>query len=148
MSDISLEMTKLRLEIQDRQEKLQVYARERLSEFFLEIFEKYPNLKDISWTQYTDYFNDGDLCTFSVHAEDSLIINGYQYYEIIYEKNKEEVLEEVGLTLEEFEEIAKTIDSLLYNSIGEDILETIFGDHVKVNVTKDGISTESYTRHD
>lgn len=31
------------------------------------LFEQYPFLHSIYWTQYTPYFNDGDTCEFSVH---------------------------------------------------------------------------------
>ena len=31
------------------------------------LYEKYPDLKSIHWTQYTPYFNDGDECEFGVH---------------------------------------------------------------------------------
>jgi hypothetical protein len=34
---------------------------------FDEFFEKTPECKVVTWTQYTPYFNDGDPCTFSVH---------------------------------------------------------------------------------
>ena len=31
------------------------------------LFENYPDVEAVRWTQYTPYFNDGDTCTFSVH---------------------------------------------------------------------------------
>lgn len=31
------------------------------------LFDRYPFLYSIYWTQYTPYFNDGDTCEFSVH---------------------------------------------------------------------------------
>ena len=32
-----------------------------------ELFERYDWLKEIAWSQYTPYFNDGDSCEFGVN---------------------------------------------------------------------------------
>ena len=32
------------------------------------LFEKYPGVKNVRWTQYTPYFADGDPCEFSSSA--------------------------------------------------------------------------------
>lgn len=34
-----------------------------------DIFEKYPFLGGVTWTQYTPYFNDGDACVFTAHTD-------------------------------------------------------------------------------
>lgn len=44
-------------------------AKEHFDEKSKELFEKYPDLIDFSWTQYTPYFNDGDECTFRVNTD-------------------------------------------------------------------------------
>lgn len=36
-------------------------------EGFKEFFNNHPEAKEIVWTQYTPYFNDGDVCTFSMN---------------------------------------------------------------------------------
>ena len=38
-----------------------------LSALFQEVFERYPEITVIKWTQYTPYFNDGDTCEFYVN---------------------------------------------------------------------------------
>jgi len=92
-----------------------------------EIFEVYPELKEFNWTQYTPYFNDGDICTFEVRFypdEDSVIL----------EKNNRR---------KEIEEVLET----LVNSIPEKILENLFGDGYSVRITRTGVETEEYS-HD
>ena len=50
-------------------EKLRKEAKAKVESIFkvtaLELFVEYPDLKSISWSQYTPYFNDGDPCYFS-----------------------------------------------------------------------------------
>jgi hypothetical protein len=41
---------------------------EIIFEWFKPIFEAFPNtIKNVWWTQYTPFFNDGEPCEFSVH---------------------------------------------------------------------------------
>lgn len=45
-----------------------------------ELFNKHPLLQSFSWTQYTPYFNDGDICSFGVNEEPSFVtINGIHF---------------------------------------------------------------------
>ena len=43
------------------------------------IFDTFPEVKSVSWTQYTPYFNDGEECTFSAHI-DYFYVNGTDKY--------------------------------------------------------------------
>ena len=45
------------------------------------LFEKYPGVKNVRWTQYTPYFNDGDPCEFSTNAG---------YAELNYDGNEDD----------------------------------------------------------
>lgn len=49
-------------------EKMEEEGKKLLNETFRELFEKYPELDAIGWTQYAPYFNDGEPCEFSVHS--------------------------------------------------------------------------------
>ena len=94
------------------------------------LFEKYPEMEEFSWTQYTPYFNDGDECVFSVHS-DYPNING----------------DEVGYKDTTWLGQAEKDVVALLQAIDEETMKTIFGDHVKVVVTKEGITAENYS-HD
>lgn len=99
--------------------------------FLKEFFEKRPEVYGIKWAQYTPYFNDGDPCVFRIGSVG------------------------VYLTKEEFDEP----DNSIYNfevygeepeislNQAEDILQSVFGDHTQVSVTRDEITTEEY-EHD
>ena len=42
-------------------------AQSAMKASFKEVFDLFPEITTIRWTQYTPYFNDGDTCEFSVH---------------------------------------------------------------------------------
>lgn len=50
--------------------KLEQEGEAALKDAFKDVFDKYPEIKEIYWCQYTPYFNDGDVCHFSVHEFD------------------------------------------------------------------------------
>lgn len=118
------------------------------------LFEKYDWLKELSWTQYTPYFNDGDSCEFYVNDEVS--INGCTIYgdkvyaeswsSILYEDESE--AEEFGETvtgdrLDEFREVEKVSGQLVgFLSNNDEIALMMFGDHAKVSIQKDGVYVE------
>lgn len=117
-------------------------AKEKLTPALLSVFDKHSELVAIGWTQYTPFFNDGDTCEFGVNdlcattvpeeVEENLYEWEYDGYagESIKERYKDilPTLRELGSTL---------------NSNSE-LLEEVFGDHVRVIVTKNGIEVEEY----
>jgi hypothetical protein len=61
-------LTVLVKKITELRETMKREGKEALKEAFVEFFDKHPEAKEILWTQYTPYFNDGDACTFSKHS--------------------------------------------------------------------------------
>jgi hypothetical protein len=60
--DCSL-FNKLRISLDNIEKKaLQKYLKEK----FKELFIKYPEIETASWTQYTPFFADGDICIFGL----------------------------------------------------------------------------------
>jgi hypothetical protein len=61
--------------VQAKIEGLQKEAQESGQKLFNEtatkLFEAFPFVAQVQWTQFTPYFNDGDECTFSAYAEDA-----------------------------------------------------------------------------
>ena len=114
--------------IKENINKLRKEAKEKVESIFktaaLELFVKHPVLKSISWTQYTPYFNDGDPCYFS---------SRHAYATIKF------------VTSDESEQLkaGKQVNKFLDN-FDDDDMETLFGDGVKVIITKDGIEVEDY----
>jgi len=141
---MGLMLDKLNKQKKELDEALQKTARDAYVEVFNEFFEKYPEIKKISWTQATPYFNDGDPCVFSVHE---CRIDGVSSYgEGDYQDDSEEAEEAYeALSKEEqkkHKDICNEFDKIIYSN--ESAAEIAFGDHSRITVTRDGIEVEEY----
>ena len=94
------------------------------------------NIDSFTWQQYTPYFNDGDACVFGVYADDPKI-NGMDYYEagdyVAYNDPRYEEMQAP------YRRIVKFV-----NEFSEEDLLFMFGDHVEVTVSRDGIEVDDY----
>jgi hypothetical protein len=119
-------------EFKKKEEELVNFIRGNFGQACKEFFDTHPTLESFAWKQYTVYFNDGDECYFSARCDGERIgINNKRY---------KEQTEDDRITADE-------VSHFLY-SIGDDMLEKIFGDHKEIIVTKDGVTIEIYTDHD
>lgn len=104
------------------------------------LFEKYPSVKNVYWTQYTPYFNDGDTCEFSANVSYAELNHEIDQDEEDDDEENETEKSEVELpenAEDEFQEVLSSIDESFYKDL--------FGDHVEVIVNRDGtIETEEY----
>ena len=140
--------------------KMMADGREAIKEAFNEIFEQFPNLEAVRWTQYTPYFNDGDACEFGVHEFSAKLSNitnvrdeydregwvdswtikyctdDYSDTDLSYENRNEKHPD------------LKIFDALSVIQRQEDLLETIYGDHVEVIITRDGTTEVENYDHD
>lgn len=110
-------------------------------------------IKSVGWVQYTPYFNDGDVCTFSVNL-DHLFINRNSkddlpeeedyFNEYIYKRinGKYEQLPNPNLDIECANFISAVIN--VVGQVPEEIMKEVFGDHVTVHYTRDGFEVEDY----
>lgn len=105
-----------------------------------EIFTAYPDVKALGWTQYTPYFNDGDACVFG-YGEMHVCFGDSDPTDTFYDWEDGEMY---GDTKKKFPLIAE-FNSVLSRS--EDMLLEMFGDHVSVTVTPEGIQVDEY-EHD
>lgn len=118
-------------------------ARFLFNEAVKDLFAEHPEMESFSWAQYTPYFNDGDECVFGVLGDDPDIngIDGYSieprrvYGKSVYEAEHGELVP------------AKQAVAELLNAAPEAMMKDVFGDHMKVTVTRDGITTDEYS-HD
>jgi hypothetical protein len=122
---------------------LQKEAAGQIKPLLQEFITAHPQVKQVAWTQYTPYFNDGESCVFSVHGfgfyfeGDNLEDHLYEHELYRYENfDKKEVCSPethaACLTLE------KDLNSV------QDALKALFGDHVTVIVNADGVSVDEY----
>lgn len=147
---------KLRIKKQEFREAESALAKEFEPQLLIvlkDFFQQVPQIKSISWTQYTPYFMDGDQCYFYVHEVFALnFIPEYPqgYYD-------EDDLEEGQVAYDsysireatELTDEQKTICKNVFDIISSngDFLEEIYGDHKAITVTADGVQTDDY-EHD
>lgn len=118
---------------------------------FQKVFETYPEITVIKWTQYTPYFNDGDECVFGVNdftvsnAPDPNEVDAYGEYE-----GDEEGIWAIDTGWGEGKKkypVINALNDFAQTKIGEEVFRGTFGDHSIVTVTRDGIDVEEY-EHD
>lgn len=151
---MSTVLERIKAELAAFEEKKKAFVEELRKEFptmFAPLFEKSKRIKSISWTQYTPFFNDGDSCEFGVNTDlgdyvnrdidsedDEDDDNGNNNWTSEYYKDDYDPVE--AAILGEFEEVLE--------SIPEEFMKDLFGDHVRVTITKDGKIDVSEYDHD
>lgn len=159
MTDLST-IHRIVADIKTKEAELQVASRDALKDGFKAIFEQYPFLGAIRWTQYTPYFNDGEPCTFGVGEVVLSSVND----EAARDEFESPSFWECGPEFDRLSreslgwgstakpnpdynaEYAKAGDAAyaLIQAIPERTLESVFGDHVSVTVTPAGVDVEEY----
>jgi hypothetical protein len=117
----------LRKQMDAARQQMKATVEQCIQEEFQAIFEEYPHLEGIWWPQYTPYWNDGDPCYFRVRSCS---------LELTCDENSSEADPWFGEAFRRVEALLDTFD--------EDDMEAVFGDHVQVNVTRDGFETSEY----
>lgn len=157
-------LTTLRAEVEARQKQMRDAAKEAVKVGTKAIFEEYGDiLAKFGWTQYTPYFNDGDPCTFGLHelvlverlpedaSEDEREAAEAEWpYESsgafsTYSDNSKVTGYSPNPNAEERYDACKAACLQVYEalSFGE-IAKDVFGDHVTVTFTADGVDVEEY----
>lgn len=116
-----------------------------------EIFDNFPQIEALRWTQYTPYFNDGDACTFSVNEVDLKLVDR----EIDPELDDDEAGEDGWIDSYSIDEVKFIKDNDLRKAITkivkqfedaiqsmDEAMEESFGDHVRVIATRSSIEVE------
>jgi len=121
-------------------EKLRKEGEAAVKDAFKDIFDKFPELEMIWWTQYTPYFNDGDTCVFRVHdfyavfpdpasPDDEVDYNDDYNDSWSLKSSKDPRKKEIGQAIDELE-----------SELPRDVMLSVFGDHVKVVATRKGFA--------
>lgn len=146
LQDFAKQIQKVRKEAQDQ-------GRQLIKQEANTLFEKFPDLQYICWTQYTPYFNDGDTCVFRFHGAQAYAANIPTEPVALYQEQDYRELENkcnLGQYFKEpfdanlntaVKEFSKSLDNL------GDILQDALGDHCYVVVTRNAIRVDEY-EHD
>jgi len=134
--------------------KYQEKAKNILKGCLQDFMKAHPNVKAISWVQYTPYFNDGEECTFSMHdptfctKEITLeeMEDTYTYDEPWFDVggSYDRFGKNSGLSIKDWEDCSELKSTL---ASFEEEMKFLFGDHVRVIVTPEGVHTYEY-EHD
>lgn len=163
MSTIQAEFDKLLEERAELQKRFQAKAQDLFKQTTKEFFDKNPAITAIFWTQYTPYFNDGDTCEFSVHEPYFTNANEEQIEDVTrwgeYQGEDEGVWSETDWFFTSDSEYARKqradknfegidvqslskFSSLIQSADMEDVMEAMFGDHVRVTATRNGFNVD------
>lgn len=150
-AEIKAKSAALQSQIASLRQEAAALIKPMLSEFI----KQNPQVSAVKWTQYTPYFNDGDQCTFNVHEPSFFFAadpennnpedhDGFESYSMNRGADYK-----WGPSLEH---ASAATQAACYELSGElqgvsDALEELFGDHVRVIVTADGVSVDEYN-HD
>lgn len=130
-----MSLNSIREKIAKLQEEAKVESNKLFEQGSKQLFNDHSDLKAFSWSQYTPYFNDGEPCEFG---------SNHRYFAIAGQGND---LEDFGPYEERDWDISdstyKAVDSFL-GQFNDDDMYNLFGDHVKVTVTKDGATVDEY----
>lgn len=165
MSKMQEEFDKLLEEREELNKRFQAKAQELFKETTKEFFDKNPGITAIIWTQYTPFFNDGESCVFSVgepyftnaNEEQMDDVTSYGEYEgedegvwsesdWIFTSDSDycrERREGMDFTQIDGRSISK-FSSMIQSSEMEDVMEAMFGDHVRVVATRDGFDVQDH----
>jgi hypothetical protein len=143
--------------------KFQTEAQALFKDITREFFDQNPGITAIIWTQFTPYFNDGDTCEFSVNDPYFTNVSGEEFENVSdcgeYKGEDESVwvLDSYGLTSEsewyksELEKVSgvdfescKSFSNIICCSEMEDVMESMFDNHVKVIATREGFEVDDY----
>lgn len=128
--------------------KIEEEGRAALQASFSAFFTDHPEVHALKWTQYTPYFNDGDACTFRLHAAKYLPAASAQTWadddegwvrseDFLYASTWGDDVAPAARAVSEF-----------WKAIEDDgVFETVFGDHVAVLATREGFVVAEYS-HD
>jgi hypothetical protein len=156
------EIAKGKEEIKRLKSELSEKLKENFHGLTKELFNAYPELHSFGWRQYTPYFNDGEACEFrSAHDYPTINGNDENYdrseqpegvldivklgSEMIYDENWKKVKNNDYNPY--YKEIVGTVKEFL-NQFDDDDMKDLFGDHVKIHITVDGVEVEDYEDHD
>lgn len=119
-------------------------GKEALLEAFREFLAKYPQVHMITWTQYTPYFNDGEPCTFRAGEWYAVSEGADDYWDDCLVNNLSDWRMSKAGRVRTPEEDKFLADWKSLGKVPDDLLLDVFGNHVEVKVTREGIEVSEY----
>ncbi len=151
-------LSELRAQVEKARNEMKEAAQNVVKDGTKEIFNTYGDIiHSFGWRQYTPYFNDGDSCEFSMHELFVIAHADLDEYEDhgdwVYEGSPSfmsysygsEVSRITGDQADDRYIEAKQACESIYSALATgDLAKDVFGDHVKVIFTPEGVDVEDY----
>jgi len=131
-----------------------------LVDVFKEFFEKHPEVKFVTWTQFTPYFNDGEPCVFSMYGpefclDDRINIQDFIDSDQDFDVYLDNLTDELSVEGQEFEyyypssyKLENDLDAFgQFLGSMEGIFYNVFGDNQRVVITPEKIEIMEYNEH-
>jgi hypothetical protein len=144
------QLTALKTTLEEKLKEVQNQGKQAISEAFVEFFEKCPDVEAVRWSQYAPYFNDGDACEFSVHELEVRLKDEEDFadqWSLNYELNKSKHGGAFNREVDVEHPVVKILEPIsdaLQSSAMSSTMEAIFGNHVQVTVTRDGMEIDEH----
>jgi hypothetical protein len=151
MTSAATKLKEMKKQIADAKKAIKDQAKDLFKELTADLFSGNPSLVNFSWSQYTPYWCDGDVCEFGANTDsptvrvkfDGQIVRYSDYETVIVDEDDVEFEVEAGKYEKECERICKAVSKILGQFDDEDF-EMMFGDHVEVTVSPKKVTTDSY----
>lgn len=135
----------IRAEYEKIRQEMVAKAKASLSTIYKSLMDRYPEVKSVSWRQYTPYFNDGDTCVFSADMGYCIINltappNPNDFERGYYDEISEADFPRLDEFMKNWRKLAAALD--------DDVLLDLYGDHAEVTVNRDGSTTVESCDHD
>lgn len=149
-NESSVEIDALRKEFDEKKRLMVAQFRTDFSNISKAFFEAVPRIKSLTWTQYTPYFMDGDVCEFSVNGvefatDENEDIESYREFDNEDGNFSAELYSLKKLVTSKEFHLCEKMAAII--SDNEELMEDLFGDHVIVVLREIGIVVEEY-EHD
>ena len=151
------EIDNILTDYKDMMKKVQETLKDKMKDVFKSFFDSYPEVKTIHWTQYAPYFNDGDECVFSVHEPH---FTRTEYTELEDREHSWGEGDDGIVELSVWDEVEdcyvdayidpnlirdmNAFSMILQSDANEDIMRSMFGDHVWVKAHRGGFQIDDY----
>jgi hypothetical protein len=149
MSDAEAEVQKVRKE-------MRAQGRAAIEPVFKHFLEENPDIAAIRWEQYTPYFNDGEECHFRLRqfclefTDDFRSKHMNEDFDAQYAEEEKWYEGEAWYVSKEStygQSVLAKFKAFENQIRDQSLFYAIFGDHVRVTATRNGLSVDDYNDH-
>lgn len=154
------ELKRLISDFDEARKSFNAQAKKAFTSSMKDFFIENPEIKIIKWKQFSPYFNDGDECTFRVgmpifsNAPNAEDLDGEEYVgdedtdEPVWIHGEDAYGEQEAPPIQRLHAAMDDFETVQQSTAFEELAEAMFGNHVEIVITPEGINVEDYSSHD